>query len=83
MDAQEIAERMLASQTYERQDLQDAHLKYRFAFPHRKSATLSELASEEAALLSRVLKGLKAYEVVHPYPPSLRSLYKVTEPFCR
>ena len=79
---QEIAERMVASQAYERRDLTDAYCKFRFAFPGRGSGGLEAMQAQELLILSKALAGREAYEILHPYPVSLAELYRLAEPFC-
>jgi hypothetical protein len=83
VEPREVAERMLASQAYERRDLRDAYHKFRFAFPERAAGTLESLEAQELLLLTQSLGNRKTYEVTHPYPVSLADLYQVAEPFCR
>jgi hypothetical protein len=80
-DPQEVAMRMVASQTYERQHLSSAYDHFRFAFPNRRSEFFEGAAEHELRLLSRAFSDKPAYEVAHPYPVSLHELYKVASPY--
>lgn len=72
--SREVADRMVASQAYERRHLLDAYAAFRFAFPERRNLLLESAAERERGLLTAAFDGLPAHEVVHPYPVDLRAL---------
>jgi hypothetical protein len=83
VDPQEIAQRMLFSLEYERQNLLADYLKFRFAFPERQSLLIEQATALERELLPRALAGKDAYTVYHPYPVSLPALYDAIRPLCQ
>jgi hypothetical protein len=83
VDPQEIAQRMLFSLEYERQNLLADYLKFRFAFPERQNRLIEQAAALERELLPQALAGKEAYAVYHPYPVSLPALYNAIRPICR
>jgi hypothetical protein len=82
-DPREIALRMAASLRYERLGFQAYYLKFLFAFPERTSRLVDQAADRERELLLQMLSGKEAYEVRHPYPFSIPSLYEAMEPYCQ
>jgi hypothetical protein len=82
-DPRMIAQRMVASQAYERRQLFAAYDHYRFAFPDRSNDLLETAFERERSLLSEAFADRAAYEIVHPYPVPLEDLYRAAVPFCR
>jgi hypothetical protein len=82
-DALEVARRMAFSLQYERQRLLAAYLEFRFAFPDRTSALVESAAERERTLLAERLAGTDAYVALHPFPPSIPSLYDAIGPLAR
>lgn len=78
----EIADRMIASQSYERHDLWDAYDQFRFAFPARTNPLLDQWRAREWAVISEALEGVPAHRVSHPYPVDLGNLYRAVAPLC-
>jgi hypothetical protein len=78
----EIADRMIASQSYERHDLWDAYDQFRFAFPARTNPLLDQWRAREWAVISEALEGVPAHRVSHPYPVDLGTLFRVVAPVC-
>jgi len=81
-DPKMIAQRMIASQAYERRQLSAAYDHYRFAFPDRSNDLLETASQHERSLLSDAFADKAAYEIVHPYPVPLEQLYRAAAPFC-
>ena len=82
-DPQMIAQRMVASQAYERRQLLAAYDHYRFAFPERSNDLLERAYDNERSLLSEAFADKAAYEIVHPYPVPLEDLHRAAVSFCR
>jgi len=82
VDPQEVARRMVFSLEYERLDLRQAYLQFRFAFPEAANDLLerSEALLREALELRFAEK--EAYVVHHPYPVDLAQLYEAMRPYC-
>jgi len=80
MDPGEIAERMLSSLVYEREDLMSCYRKFRFAFPERANPLLDRADEIQRALLAKALEGKRAYQVRHPYPAGLDDLFTAIDP---
>ncbi len=78
----EIAQRMIASQTYERRDLLAAYDHFRFAFPGRPNTLLEQASEHELQMLSRAFFGKATHEVAHPYPVPLGDLYRAAASYC-
>jgi hypothetical protein len=83
IDPLEVARRMAFSLRYERQRLLAAYLEFRFAFPDRASALVEGAAERERSLLAERLAGTDAYVALHPFPPSIPSLYEAISPLAR
>lgn len=75
---QEVADRMIASQAFERRKLVITYEQFRFAFPDRANTWLEDVREHERSVLTRALAGKPAYEVCHPYPVPLSELYEAT-----
>jgi hypothetical protein len=80
LDAGEVALRMIGSQTYERKPLHEAYAAFRYAFPTRTNLGLEGAPQRELELLRSFMRGIPAYEVLHPYPVSLRELRDLVQP---
>lgn len=80
LDPAEVAQRMIGSQTYERKRLHDAYAAFRYAFPGRTNRALEQAPNRERELLMTLMTGVPAYEVLHPYPVSLRELHDLVGP---
>lgn len=80
MDPGEIADRMVSSLAYEREDLMSCYRKFRFAFPERANPLLDRADEIQRTLLGKALEGKRAYQVRHPYPAGLSDLFSVIEP---
>jgi hypothetical protein len=80
IEPQEIADRMVASQAFERRKLLIAYAQFRFAFPDRANTWLENASEHERSLLAQALANKPAYEVCHPYPMPLNELYSATRP---
>jgi hypothetical protein len=78
VEPQEIADRMVASQAFERRKLLIAYAQFRFAFPDRANRWLENAGEHERNVLAQALAGKPAYEVCHPYPMPLNELYEAT-----
>jgi hypothetical protein len=81
-DPDEIANRMVASQRYERRELLALYDHFRFAFPEQGNELLEHAHEHELRLLLQALSDRPAYEIAHPYPVPLEDLYTAAVPFC-
>ena len=72
--AREVAARMVASLQYEQMHLLSYYQQFKFAFPG-SSSELIESSGRLQEILDRVLSGKEAYEVRHPYPVAISSLF--------
>jgi hypothetical protein len=81
-DGAEVAARMVSSLEFERAALTTAYQQFRFAFPDRVNPVLDGAREQELKLLTAALAGLPAYEIRHPYPVPLRTLYDAAQPYC-
>jgi hypothetical protein len=80
IDPQQVVDRMVFSQQYERLKLQSSYLAYRFAFPHARSEWLERAEEQERRLLSQALSGKPAYAVYHPFPAPIPGLFDAIAP---
>jgi hypothetical protein len=80
LDPAEVALRMIGSQIYERKRLRDAYAAFRYAFPLRTNEVLEAAPERELELLRAFMADIPTYEVLHPYPVSLRDLREVVRP---
>lgn len=81
VDAAEVAARMRFSLQYERHELMDAYLKFRFAFPSLRNPVLEQVPDIEGEALQRALSTKPAYLVAHPYPVPIEQLWEGISPF--
>jgi hypothetical protein len=79
MWADEVAARMLASNTEERQPLMSLYRQFRFAFPQLSNPFLEEVGQTEAKVMQSALTGVPASWLRHPYPVQLTSLREAAE----
>ncbi len=77
---EEIAQRMVFSLQEERTELLSYYRKFRFAFPERTNPLLEEAEAIQRELLGKALAGKECYQLVHPYPMSIPSLYDAVAP---
>lgn len=80
-DPADIARRMVFSLQYERLDLWDYYLKFRFAFPDLQNDLIENAEELQGGLLRRALAGKEAYTVWHPYPVSIAALFEAISPY--
>ena len=73
----EVADRMVASQAYERRHLLEAYAAFRFSFPERHNLLLESAMDRERELLEAAFAGLPAHEILHRYPVDLLELGRV------
>ncbi len=83
VDPQEIARRMVFSLQEEQMPFLSYYWKFRFAFPKLANELIERSQELQQEALRRVLERKEAYEVCHPYPVSLPSLFDAIRPFCR
>ncbi|MHB9091701.1 MAG: hypothetical protein ACYC7H_09790 [Chloroflexota bacterium] len=81
--ADEVARRMVASLAFERRSLTTLYQHFRYAFPERRSELLETAGQREGEYLRQAFQGKPAYEVLHPYPVPLNSLFEATLPIVR
>jgi hypothetical protein len=77
----EVAARMRFSLQYERRELTEAYLKFRFAFPSLRNSILEEAPEIEREALLRAFSTVPAYLVAHPYPVRIKQLWERIGPF--
>jgi hypothetical protein len=82
MDAHEVSRRMVFSLQEEQSNLMSFYRKFRFAFPGATNGLLETSLQLQTEILNRVLAGKEAYEVLHPYPVPLPSLYEAIRDRC-
>ena len=74
IDPLEVAERMVASQSFERRRLMAAYAGFLYAFPQRRNALLESASERDLELLRRAFADVPAYELLHPYPVRLAEI---------
>lgn len=79
-DPADVARSMAACMAYEHRELTEAYMKFRFAFPGRRSETLDRLEETYADALRRTFAGKPAHVVAHPYPARIPSLHDAIRP---
>ena len=82
IDAREIADRMIASQAYERLKLRRIYDQFRYAFPERRNKLIECSQDREHHLIMQALEGKPSYEIRHPYPVRLQDLFEAAAPVC-
>ena len=80
IDAGEVARRMGFSLQYERQRLLASYLEFRFAFPDRSSALLEGAEERQREMLLERFAATEAHIALHPFPPSIPSLFDAIRP---
>ena len=80
IDPLEVAERMVASQTYERRRLMTAYSGFRYAFPRMQNLLLESAAARDLELLQRAFADIAAYELLHEYPVRLSEIQRAVAP---
>jgi hypothetical protein len=82
--SQEIADRMIHSNTYDLMPLLEYYQAFKFAFPHLKNDLLEKLNEKQELLIYNALKGKRAYKIYRPYPEvSFHELFTKMGPFCK
>lgn len=82
LETREIADRMVASQAYERLQLRKLYDQSQYAFPDRRNNLIECSQELEHHLILQALDGTPAYEVRHPYPLRLQDLFEAAAPVC-
>ena len=82
-DPSEVAQRMVHSLQEERAPLLSAYRMYRFACPESRNRLIEDSEDVQRHLLIRLLRNKPAYDVLHPYPFDLRTLFDKIEELCR
>jgi hypothetical protein len=80
IDPREVARRMTSSLQYERQRLLGSYLQFRFAFPDRSSPLVESAGERQREMLLERFSGVDSYIALHPFPPSIPSLYEAIRP---
>lgn len=80
IEGQEVAERMVFSLEYERQNFMAYYLAFRFAFPHLRNALIEQAGRLYREGLLRLFAGREAHAVFHPYPVALPTLFETIQP---
>ena len=79
---EEIAQRMLSSNEFERMHFFKYYQAFKFAFPNLRNEFLETIDERQKKLISHVFSGKESYKVTHPYPVSLDDLFNKMSPFC-
>jgi hypothetical protein len=74
-DPADAARMVAACSAFEHRGLMEQYVKFRFAFPDRRNATLDRLEELYVDALLRAFAEKPAYLVTHPYPARIGSLY--------
>lgn len=74
VDGSEVSARMAASLATERASFMDHYHQFRYAFPGSPSPVVEAAEATDRSLLSSVLDGRPAAQVLHPYPCDLAEL---------
>ena len=82
LEAQEVARRMVFSLQEEQLNLNSFYNKFRFAFPEAVNPLVENSLELQTEILSRALEGKEAYEILHPYPVAIPSLYEAIRDRC-
>lgn len=80
MDPREVAARMVHSLQYERLPFMAFYETFRFAFPEARNEWIESAEALQRQRLQQVLSEKPCFEVLHPYPPSIPSLFDHIEP---
>jgi hypothetical protein len=75
VEPEQVARRTLFSLEEERLNFLSYYLKFRFAFPEAANDFIERRQQLEQRLLLQALAGKTAYEVYHPYPVRIPSLF--------
>ena len=79
----EVADRMIHSLQYERQELLGYYRMFRFAFPQLTNPHLENVETLEREILCNAFKDKPTLWVEHPYPVELSRLFECIEPLIR
>ena len=79
-EPQEIIDRMINSQEFEREYFQKYYNIFKFAFPKLQNEFLENVNTLQYALLKKNLSEKKAFIVKHPYPVSFDKLFDKMNP---
>ena len=82
VDPLEVAKRMVFSLQEEQRVLTSYYWRFRFAFPDASNELLENSMQMQSDLLSRMLKGKEAVELLHPYPVDLTTLRQAVQRIC-
>ena len=73
--AEEIVDRMVFSNAFERLDLLAYYLKYRFAFPMNRVPLVEDATELERSLLTKAFGGRTGHVLYHPFPAPIPALF--------
>ena len=82
IDPREVAQRMVFSLQQEQRRLMEYYWKFRFAFPQAPNKLIERSRALQSRGLARALGNKKAFDVRHPYPVDLVTLYDALRPYC-
>jgi len=82
VDPKEVAHRMVFSLQEEQRQLMSYYWKFRFAFPDASNELIERSRELQFLALTRALGDKQTFEVRHPYPVELASLYDALRPYC-
>lgn len=80
IDPEEVARRMTFSHVHHRIGFLNLYWQFRYAFPDRPNPIVEQVEGLERDLLRRVFAGKTAFEVLHPHPVAIPSLFDAISP---
>ncbi len=81
IDPLDVAQRMVFSLQYERQDFISYYLAYRFAFPEKSNKFIESAEEIQRQRLVSLLANKETYVVRHPYPVAIPELITTVRPY--
>ena len=82
IDPREVAQRMVFALQQEQRRLMGYYWKFRFAFPETPNRLIERSRGLQSRRLTRALGNKKVFDVRHPYPVDLVTLYDALRPYC-
>lgn len=82
IDPEEVAQRMVSSLQFEQMNFMSYYWRFRFAFPDRCNKLLENSRELQQKILKQAVAGKDAYEVSHPYPVAIPSLFEAIHESC-
>ena len=75
-DPEEVFNRMIHSNDYEKLIFDEYYKAFKYAFPERNNVFLDNIKNIHSELLSNAMEGKRSFKVSHPYPFSFEDLYQ-------